>query len=77
MTWKKISKRQLKRKTVVATVHHIDEEKFDQIQQKEFLLRDSYIDYYHTISRQSSEQLKKYTDNNTFILQQVKSPKTE
>ena len=52
-------KKTTKKKTVVATVHHIDEEKFDQIQQKEFLLRDSYIDYYHTISRQSSEQLKK------------------
>lgn len=65
-TWRKISKRQLSRKTVVATVHHIDEEKFDKTQQKEFLLRDSYIDYYHTISTQSSEQLKKYTDKPIF-----------
>ena len=65
-TWKKISKRQLKSKTVVATVHHIDEEKFDQIQKKEFVLRDRYIDYYHTISSQSSQQLQKYTNKPIF-----------
>jgi len=65
-TWKKISKRQLKIKTVVATVHHIDEEKFDHIQQKEFMLRDRYIDFYHTISSKSSQQLQKYTNKPIF-----------
>ena len=65
-TWKKVPKYFLKRKKVVCTIHHIDEDKFDDKQKKDFYLRDKYVDVYHVISNSTEKQLRKYTNKEIF-----------
>lgn len=66
-TWKKIPKKFLKQKTVLCTIHHIDEEKFIGDEGKDFYKLDKYVDYYHTISKKSFDQLSKFTSKKIFI----------
>ena len=63
-TWKKIPKRFLKQKTVLCTIHHIDEKKFIGDEGKDFYKLDKFVDYYHTISKKSFDQLSKFTSKN-------------
>ena len=49
--WKKIPKKYLKKNKVLCTIHHIDEDKFDNEMQNDFLERDKYVDVYHVISK--------------------------
>lgn len=65
-TWKKIPKYFLKRKKVVCTIHHIDEDKFGDNEKKEFYNRDQYVDFYHAISNTTEKQIKKYTKKPVF-----------
>tara|TARA_Y100000741_G_C18210047_1_gene541368 strand:+ start:16 stop:933 length:918 start_codon:yes stop_codon:yes gene_type:complete len=60
-TWKKISKKYLKNKYVLCTIHHIDFEKFDKTEEKNFYKREKYINSYHSISDKTTEQLLKIT----------------
>ena len=41
----------LKQKTVLCTIHHIDEKKFIGDEGKDFYKLDKFVDYYHTISK--------------------------
>lgn len=66
-TWKKLNKNTLKVKTVLCSIYHIDEGKFDSSELNDFLARDKYVDYYHTISLNSSNQLKELTNKPIFI----------
>ena len=59
--WKKIPKRHLRNKEVICSIYHIDFEKFDEEEKKEFLERDKYVDFYHVISLKTKEQLAKLT----------------
>lgn len=59
--WKKIPKRHLKSKKVICSIYHIDFEKFDEKEKKEFLERDKYVEFYHVISLKTKEQLAKLT----------------
>ncbi len=59
--WKKIPRRHLKRKKVICSIYHIDFSKFDENQENEFILRDSYVDQYHVISEKTKHDLKKLT----------------
>ncbi len=65
-TWKNISKKQLMNKKVVCSIYHIDEAKFSTEDSMEFDERDKYVDFYHVISENTKNQLKKYT-NKTII----------
>ena len=56
--WKKISKRHLKKKKVICTIHHIDEEKFDSNEEKDFMTRDKYVDKYHITTKKTLSKLK-------------------
>ena len=56
----------LKRKKVLCTIHHIDEDKFDEVQKKDFIQRDKYVDVYHVISNSTENQLRKYTKKKIF-----------
>jgi glycosyltransferase involved in cell wall biosynthesis len=67
-TWNKVSKKYLNEKTVICTIHHIDEDKFSKNEENNFKDRDSYIDYYHAISKKTEEQLRKYTNKKIFTL---------
>ena len=59
--WRKVPKRFLSKKKVICTIHHIDEEKFKGKEGKEFYKLDKYVDFYHTISEKSLNQLNKLT----------------
>ena len=61
-TWRNIPKKQLQNKKVVCTIHHIDEQKFQKTEIKDFYERDSIVDEYHTISNSSFKQLEKLTE---------------
>tara|TARA_B100001996_G_scaffold331005_1_gene279444 strand:+ start:627 stop:1553 length:927 start_codon:yes stop_codon:yes gene_type:complete len=59
--WKKIPKRYLKKKKVICTIHHIDEEKFDANEEKDFMFRDQYVDKYHITTKKTLYKLKQLT----------------
>ena len=59
--WKKIPKRYLKAKTVVCSIHHLEEKDFKGSALKDFYNRDKYVNYYHTISNKSKEEIRKLT----------------
>jgi glycosyltransferase involved in cell wall biosynthesis len=61
-TWEKINKKHLKNKKVVCTIHHIDFEKFNNKEKKNFYKRDKYVDIYHAISTKTEEQVRSLTD---------------
>jgi glycosyltransferase involved in cell wall biosynthesis len=60
-TWNKIPKRYLKKKKVICTIHHIDEDKFNNIEKSNFQNRDKYVDHYHVVSKKTFEQVSKLT----------------
>lgn len=60
--WNNIKKRHLKNKKVLCSIYHIDFNKFDDNDIKEFHNRDQYVDVYHVISIKTKEQLEKLTD---------------
>lgn len=60
-TWRNISKKQLKKKKVICTIHHIDFDKFTGKERKEFYKLDKFVDFYHAISKNTSEQLRTLT----------------
>ena len=59
--WKKIPKRHLKSKTVVCSVHHLEEKDYSGKPLIEFYKRDKYVDFYHTISEKSKIEIRKLT----------------
>ena len=59
--WKKIPKKYLKAKTVVCSIHHLEEKDFKGSALKDFYNRDRYVNYYHTISNKSKEEIRKLT----------------
>ena len=62
-TWKKLSKSQIKKKKVLVTIHHIDENKFNR---EDFESLDQYVDFYHVISKITKDKLQKITDKKIF-----------
>lgn len=61
-TWKDVSRKHLSSKKVICTIHHIDEDKFNNDSKNEFYQREEYVDLYHVASPKTFDQLKKYTD---------------
>ncbi len=61
-TWKKIPKIYLKNRKVLCTIHHIDEDKFKDSEEKNFYSRDIYVDEYHVISSGTKNALSKLVD---------------
>ncbi len=59
--WKKIPKKYLKSKTVVCSVHHLEEKDYSDKPLKEFNKRDKYVNFYHTISKKSKIEIQKLT----------------
>ncbi len=60
--WHKVSKKYLKEKFVLCTIHHIDEDKFDDNDLNEFKERDFFVDQYHVISKKTYNQIKDITN---------------
>ena len=57
----------LKSKTVCLTVHHITPWKFTREKLREFLIRDSYINFYHVPCNKTKEAVKKITKKDVFV----------
>ena len=60
--WKNIKTKYLKDKKVVCSIYHIDFEKFTDKYEKEFYMRDKFVDIYHVISNKTVAELKKLTN---------------
>ena len=58
-TWKKLNQNKLRKKKVICSIYHIDEEKFDNTDLIEFNERDQFVDFYHVISNHTKDQLCK------------------
>ena len=58
----KITYKILRRKKVVCSIYHIDENKFNQEDLEDFKERDRYVSEYHVISKKTIPQLKKMTN---------------
>ena len=65
-TWNNLPKRYLKKKLVICTIHHIDFESQNSVEEEEFYKRDKYVDIYHVISSKTEEDLKKITNKKIF-----------
>ena len=53
---------------VVCSVYHIDEEKFNKSELEKFNFRDQFVDAYHVISRNTLDQVRKYTDKKIYSI---------
>jgi len=67
-TWGRIPKFILKRRKVVCTIHHIDEDKLNKNLLNEFMKRDLYVDMYHAISKNTQMQLNKLTKKQVKVI---------
>ena len=65
-SWKDVSKKYLKEKKVLCTVHHVDFAKFTGKEKRNFYKLDKFVDYYHTISDKSYEQLFSLTSKKIY-----------
>ena len=65
-SWKNVSKKYLKEKKVLCTVHHVDFAKFTGKEKRNFYKLDKFVDYYHTISDKSYEQLFSLTSKKIY-----------
>lgn len=66
-TWKKISKKQLKQKIVVCTIHHLNHELNSKSGYQNFIKRDKYVNHYHVITEKSKNELQKITSKPIFV----------
>jgi glycosyltransferase involved in cell wall biosynthesis len=66
-TWKKVSKKQLKQKIVVCTIHHLNHELNSKSGYQNFIKRDKYVNYYHVITEKSKNELQKITYKPIFV----------
>ena len=53
---------------VVCSVYHIDEEKFNKSEVEKFNFRDQFVDAYHVISKNTYDQVRKYTDKKIYSI---------
>ena len=53
---------------VVCSVYHIDEEKFNKSEVEKFNFRDQLVDAYHVISKNTYDQVRKYTDKKIYSI---------
>ena len=67
-TWRKLPTSRLNDKIVICTIHHIDEDKFDNEAKEEFYKRDKIIDAYHAISASTKNQIQKLTDKKIYTM---------
>ena len=67
-TWSNLNATNLINKKVVCTIHHLDLNKFNVKEKKDFYLRDDIVDEYHVPSQKTFEQLKSFTDKKINII---------
>jgi len=65
--WNQVPREILSSKKVVATVHHITPEKFDDLERKNFKERDQYVDMYHVPCDKTKEQIENITNKPIWV----------
>ena len=65
--WNRLPVDLLKSKKVVATVHHLDLDKFDDAAKNNFAFRDQLIDYYHVPCELTAEQISPFTNKPIWV----------
>mgnify|MGYP003647005368 CR=1 FL=1 len=65
--WDRIPINYLENKTTVLTIHHIVPDKFGEQENRIFLQRDRFIDWYHVPCQNTKEQIMQYTDKPIFV----------
>ena len=59
--WLNVKEKHLDKKKVLCSIYHIDEEKFDEKEERNFIQRDEFVDEYHVISKKTKSQVEKLT----------------
>lgn len=59
--WKRISKKYLKKKVVVCTIHHLEENDYLGSGLRDFNKRDNFVNHYHVISKKTFNQISELT----------------
>jgi glycosyltransferase involved in cell wall biosynthesis len=67
--WRHIDSQLLATKKVVATIHHIDESKFDKTSLDDFKARDEFVDMYHVPCRSTWQLVSRLTKKPIFVQQ--------
>ena len=65
--WNQIDQNILKSKKVVATVHHIAQNKFDEKKLNSFKERDFFVDFYHVPCEKTANQVRALTNKPVFV----------
>ncbi len=65
--WNRVPIDLLQSKKVVATIHHLDLEKFDEASKKSFFYRDQLVDIYHVPCELTAEQISPFTNKPIWI----------
>ena len=60
--WLNVKEKYLDEKKVVCSIYHIDEEKFDENEERNFIKRDDFVDEYHVISKKTKSQVERLTE---------------
>jgi len=67
--WNHLPFQLLSSKKVVATVHHIVPEKFDDNRRRDFELRDKFVDVYHVYNKETQDIVKELTNKPVQIIE--------
>ena len=65
--WNQVPLDLLRSKKIIATIHHLDLQKFDVNSQQQFAFRDQFIDIYHVPCEITAEQIKPFTGKPIWI----------
>lgn len=65
--WNHLPVQLLAQKKVIATVHHLDLQKFDDNGKKQFAFRDQFVDFYHVPCEITAEQISPFTNKPIWI----------
>jgi hypothetical protein len=66
--WNQIPKSVLKEKKVVCTIHHEVPWKFNEERKKNFLIRDQFVDYYLTYTKETADMIFNLTGKQSKII---------
>ena len=65
--WNQVPKEVLATKKVIASVHHITPDKFNDVEKADFESRDKYVDLYHVPCEKTKEQIEPFTDKQIWV----------
>lgn len=65
--WNHLPQQLLTNKMVICTIHHIDPDKFGPDQQRDFMFRDQFVDWYHVPCGNTAKQVAEYSVKPIFI----------